>query len=232
MIVIVPSRNRPLNVADLIEAWKTTQATAQLFIAVNNDDESIESYHKLLYEDAPDNVRWLRVPNGSTMVSALNYVAPRCAAKQDIVGFMGDDHRPRTVGWDETVRRIMRDYGPSVVYGDDRLQGANLPTHVFLPAEFVVRRRHMAPATLTHLYVDNYWLELGRRAGALHYAPEIVIEHMHPVAGKADWDEGYKRVNAGQLYHDDSIAYQEYAGGEAMRHDVEVLDELRERWSD
>jgi hypothetical protein len=58
----------------------------------------------------------------------------------------------------------------------------------------------MGLKTLRHLYIDNYWLELAGAAGCLTYLPDVVIEHMHPAYGKAEWDESYRRVNSPEMY--------------------------------
>jgi len=224
MIVIVPTRNRPLSAADLIECWRQTDATATLFFAVNDDDPQLQSYHTLLV-DAPDFVRWLRVP-ATNMGEALQYAAQR-TGKHDVVGFMGDDHRPRTPRWDARIRDEFGIRGPAVVYGDDRIHGRNLPTQVFLPGEFVRRVGHMAPPGLIHLYLDNYWRELGLQAGALHFLADVIIEHMHPIAGKAEWDEDYVRVNSGGVYQADAATFAEFD----MAPDVATLIRLREEWS-
>ena len=34
--------------------------------------------------------------------------------------------------------------------------------------------------------------------------PDVHIEHMHPTAGKAEWDANYHRVNAGAMYAHDA----------------------------
>jgi hypothetical protein len=65
----------------------------------------------------------------------------------------------------------------------------------------------MAPPTLTHLYVDNAWLDLGRALESITYLPDTVIEHLHPHAGKAEPDEGYERVNGDAMYDADRAAY-------------------------
>jgi hypothetical protein len=122
---------------------------------------------------------------------------------------MGDDHRPRHIGWDESYLEALRER-PGMVYGNDLIQGAHLPTQIAMSASVVRALGHMAPPTLTHLYVDNYWLALGRAAGCITYLPDVVIEHMHPVAGKAAVDEGYSRVNAPEMYERDSAAFADY----------------------
>jgi hypothetical protein len=227
MLVIVPSRNRPHSVYDLLRCWEQTGATAQLLVAVNSDDPAVDAYMNLL-KDAPPHVRWLRCPT-STMISALNYAAMQLSGKHDIVGFMGDDHRPRTYGWDERIREQFAAYGPSVVYANDQLQGVALPTQVFLPGEFVRRVGAFAPATLTHLYADNYWKAVGEGVGALRYLPDVIIEHVHPVAGKVSWDEDYLRANS--TYDSDRIAFEEYEAAGTLRRDIEILDTLQTEWS-
>jgi hypothetical protein len=49
----------------------------------------------------------------------------------------------------------------------------------------------------------------------LTYLEDVIIEHMHPVAGKADWDEGYREVNAQEVYSADALAYNNYIKSEA-----------------
>jgi hypothetical protein len=60
------------------------------------------------------------------------------------------------------------------------------------------------------MYVDNAWLALGRAIGRIRYLPDVVVEHVHPVAGKAQWDEGYARVNAREMYARDKQVYDRW----------------------
>ena len=73
----------------------------------------------------------------------------------------------------------------------------------------------MVPPDMIHLYLDDFWKRLGTDLGALKYIPEVVLEHMHPIAGKAEWDEGYKAVNATEVYDFDRRALQDYLASEA-----------------
>jgi hypothetical protein len=66
---------------------------------------------------------------------------------------------------------------------------------------------YMAPPELVHMYVDNWWLALGRGARCIRYAPDVVVEHLHPAAGKAEWDDGHKRVNAPEMYRRDEQTF-------------------------
>ena len=68
---------------------------------------------------------------------------------------------------------------------------------------------------MKHLYLDNFWKKLGEDLGSLTYLEDVIIEHMHPVAGKAEWDEGYVAVNAQEVYSADALAYRNYIQSEA-----------------
>jgi hypothetical protein len=73
----------------------------------------------------------------------------------------------------------------------------------------------MVPPNMKHLYLDNFWKKLGEDLGSLHYLEDVIVEHMHPVAGKAEWDEGYVAVNAQEVYSADALAYKNYIESEA-----------------
>lgn len=66
----------------------------------------------------------------------------------------------------------------------------------------------MVPADVEHLYCDNAIKDLGEQADCLRYLPDVLIEHMHPVAGKAPMDAGYQRVNRREQYRTDRLAYE------------------------
>jgi hypothetical protein len=207
LVVIVPSRGRPHTMVEMAEAFEETRtADAELVFAVDSDDPSGQAY----YDAASPAAKVVMAPNRS-MVDALNFVATALpmAVEATAVGFMGDDHRPRTVGWDRAYLDALA-AKPGIVYGNDLIQGPNLPTQCAMSTEIVRALGHMAPPALTHLYVDNYWRDLGKAAGCLTYLPDVVIEHLHPVAGKAAVDDGYRRVNAPEMYQRDAAAYETY----------------------
>lgn len=149
------------------------------------------------------------------MVKALNFAAS--AIEADLYGFIGDDHRMRTFGWDDLIAADFEQLDDSgFVYGDDLSQSENLPTAVFISGDIVSRLGWMAPPVLTHLYVDNAWLLLGRALGKIKYDPHVVIEHLHPSSGKAEWDEGYLRVNSQAMYDADRAAFEAWQASELM----------------
>lgn len=197
LAVLVPTRGRPQNAARLQQAFADTDSlNAALVFVVDADDPELPGY----WEAAGDRrIRHLTVHDGqggTGMTAALNYAAGVFAGEYDALGFMGDDHLPRTAGWDAHVLGALGTDEPRIVYGNDLLQGAALPTAAFMPSRLVRALGFMAPPVLRHLYVDNFWMELGEQLGTLRYLPDVVIEHLHPAAGKAAVDERYAAVNA------------------------------------
>lgn len=209
MLVIVPSRGRPDNIAALVESFKQTRTYAELLVVVDDDDELLERY-EMVMEAAPD---WatLAVTERKRLGPTLNEYAVKSAPLYDIIGFMGDDHRPRTHAWDRTFANSLAHMGGvGMAYGNDLLQGPNLPTAVWMSSCIVETLGYMLPPGLTHLYIDDAWKALGLRINKLSYVGDVVIEHLHPVAHKAAWDEGYAEVNSGAMYENDGKVFHAY----------------------
>jgi hypothetical protein len=227
LVVIVPTRGRPAAAREFITAFAETRTIAHLRLAVDFDDPAKPEYEAVTGQPFLEN----RVLEGqpSSMVKALNAVAIGLANQEDppfAIGFMGDDHRPRTKGWDQAYIDALRELGTGIVYGNDLLQGENLPTQVAMTSDIVRALGYMVPPTLTHLFVDNFWRDLGLGADCLRYLPDVVVEHLHPVAGKAEWDEGHRRVNAPAMYSADRAAYMRYTV-EQFHADVAKVEALR-----
>lgn len=228
LLVLCPSRTRPDNAAELIESFqRTCRAATRLVIAVDNDDPEIIGYHRLetLTESLID-VEFVygeRLRLGGT----LNLLAPRYAEKYYAIGFMGDDHRPRTAGWDVFFLRALQKMGYGYVYGNDLLQGKNLPTQVAMTSSMINALGYMVPPGCTHLFFDNMWKDLGAELRKITYLPNVIVEHMHPLAGKADVDDLYRDVNSKEMYAHDAEKYQQWK----VNHFKECVRKV-EQWHD
>lgn len=210
MLYIVPSRGRPGNIRELLETWEATRQHANLWICVDNDDPHVDEYSKIKLP--PWAATWVG-PRKRLGPTLNDYTATYCEAlhggprQTDIIGFMGDDHRPRTPQWDRIIYETVINRGTGVYYGNDLLQGPALPTAVAMTGDIIGALGYMSPPGLIHLFLDNAWKDIGK-ATRLNYLPNVVIEHMHPVAKKAEWDAGYTEVNANQQYVTDGEAYR------------------------
>ena len=213
MAIIVPSRGRPDNIKALIESMRKTITSDQLWVVCDSDDQELAGYQALGIENL---LIFDRIQKG--MARPLN-LAVRYILKNHRIehfAFLGDDHRPRTIYWDQDFRNVL-DQGIGVVYGNDLFQSENLPTAVGMHGTIVRELDGMVPEGLLHLYLDNFWKQIGIDIGALTYLPETIIEHMHPLAGKAQVDQGYIDVNAPEVYDADKIVFDAYMDSDEYR---------------
>lgn len=228
-IMIVPSRGRPGSVRQIAESFASAcTASTTLFVAVDDDDPEVQAYRQavesarevwpridLVVQEAPGN-----------MATALNMAcAVACSEYPEAkaYGFMGDDHRPRSKGWDAEYLSTLEGT-PGIVYGNDLIHGANLPTQFAVSGAVVRELGFMSPKGLKHMYIDNYWRDIGKKAGCLTYRGDVVVEHMHPVAAKSEYDEGYARVNAPEVFDHDAAVYERYMA-EYSAHDADTIQE-------
>lgn len=213
-LILIPTRGRPKNAIEVLQTHRKFSCQSDLVFVIDNDDDELINYRssvglEYVYE-VENNTRGMAHP--------LNIAAKKLAKDYDYLTFLGDDHRLRTPDWDASLMRAIGDK-PGLAYGNDLLQGANLPTAVMMSSAIVQALGGMVPPKLKHLYLDNFWKALGTDLGALHYLPEIIIEHCHPIAGKAEWDEGYRAVNAREVYSFDHLMFSAYMKSE----DYQVL---------
>jgi hypothetical protein len=213
-VFVVPTRGRPQNAARLLEAWEDTKAVADLYFVCDSDDWALRDYQKI------DRINILLNYHTATgCVAALNMGVMTLLDdskydRYDYFGFLGDDNVPRTPYWDYLLRLLLPLGRNGIAYGNDLLQGANVPTTCLMTRGICEKIKGMAPGTLKHLYVDNFWKVLGTDLGNLHYSHDIIIEHLHPLARKAPMDDHYARVNSREYYAHDEAAFQAYIDGQ------------------
>jgi hypothetical protein len=209
MCVVVPSRGRPENAERLAQAFKDTGAEADLYIVIDNDDPKWNEYAK------SENYKKLPADNKtggcakSLNTGAVLLLDITKYPLYDYFVFMGDDHLPRTPGWDKAFIQALGT-NTGIVYGDDLLQGANLPTAYGMTRDLVNELRGMTFPGCIHLFFDNFVKQLGLDLEYLKYLPDVIIEHIHPAAGKVEMDEGYARVNAPKMFEQDLLTLQRY----------------------
>lgn len=256
LLIIVPTRGRPAAIARLVRAWQDTDAfdTAVLTFAIDVDDPAYGDYRGELDRCALSRSGTSQPPDLTVgqpkslndvistsslgvcdvafatwmpMVDKLNATAAMMAGAFFAAGFAGDDHVPRTRGWARRYVQVLHSMGTGIVYGDDLIQGPTLPTQWAMTTDIVTVLGRMVPARVEHFWCDNAVLTLGLAGGCVRYLPEVVIEHMHPVADKAPWDDTYERL-AGQDAQDrDEGAFMAWRDDGAMVADAAAVLALR-----
>ena len=212
ILILCPSRKRNQKHIETYEHWKNnTNGDSDLLFGLDSDDESNYTRQDCLYEVIPK-------LDGVGINRIINFLATKYADKYDYIGFIGDDHRFRTKDFEKQVLET----GKKIVYGNDLLQGKNLPTACFISSDIIKKLGYISPPTLQHLYIDNFWLELGTGIDSIAYIDEMIIEHCHFSNGKSSVDALYEELNASSMYEKDRTAYEEYKKNQ-FQNDLEKL---------
>lgn len=241
LVLIIPSRGRPdaaLQAAG--EALHYAELPNTLVVISVDGPHDTDQHHA--YLEIPgalgDRVNVISDPTHRGLVGTLNRRAVQIARYQLMkdhycrrgdecqrvthVGFIGDDHRMRTPGWDRRLADAAGDWG--IAYGNDLLRGADLPTAVVMSADLIRVLRKMAPEELWHMYCDDYWMSLGDELGRITYLDDVVIEHLHPSAGKAELDDSYRQTNSPEVFARDADAWLAYVQGGLLAQDVAAIN--------
>jgi hypothetical protein len=214
LVTIVPTRSRPEAVERVVEAWQATGALdegAELLFVVDRDDPRCDEYRAALIT-CPIGVTGAYADVWRPLVPKLNTIASGLSIGRYAyaVGFAGDDHLPRTPGWVGRYLAALRAAGTGIVSCADGYRTDGLPTQWAMTSDIVRALGAMVSAPVDHLYCDDAVRDLGREANCLTYLDDVLIEHMHPVAGKAPTDAQYERVNGRPQYRADRRAYHSW----------------------
>jgi hypothetical protein len=200
LLVAVPSRGRPQNIARLYEAMQVTcRADTQLLVGLDDDDPAGE-----YYPTGPD----YEVRGGLRQVVAwLNALVVPRTGDYRAVGHIGDDNLPRTPGWDVKMLEALEK--TPFAFGNDLYprEPGSLCCHLFCRSNVVDALGYLGYPKLKHMFVDPIWMEWGKAAG-ITYLHEVIIEHMHYTVGKAVLDTTYAQASAPWLK--DEAVYNAY----------------------
>lgn len=213
--VVCPTRGRPENVRRM---WESATATATGDIEACfylDDDDPVGSAQ---FDDLPGTVNFVVAPR-CLLATAWNEAAK--LAHGDILMPAGDDLIFRTVGWDKAVADAMPADGIGFVYGRDGYQDENLGTHGFITTRWVKAVGYFLPPYFAADYTDLWLHEVAGMIGRRIYLPDVLIEHMHPVCGKGEWDQTHHERLARHAEQDPGTLYASLI--DARRSDAEHL---------
>lgn len=211
LVVLVPSRGRPRNIARLISACKRT-CTADTVLHFGFDDDDPALTQNLAELDW-QSVALVRPRMG--LAAWTNHLAGLYLPDAPYVASIGDDMVPVTPGWD---KKLMEACGMTgMAYPDDKRRD-DVPEAIVMTSSIVNALGWMCQPTLDHWFVDAVWRDIGTGAGCLTYCPSVVVEHRHPnVPGGDPPDATYHEAAEG--FGRDMAAYQKWKL-HGMRDDV------------
>lgn len=229
LLVIVPSRGRPANVARLRAAIDSTATDpVDMYVRLDSDDPTRGEY-------APHPHISYAVGPRVRLASSWNEAAQAAPDEYEHLAFWGDDVVPRTRGWDRAlVGELEKRQGAAIVYGRDgiwdhtvgnRIPGQlNLPTHTIIGRVLIRALGWVALPGLVHYEIDRVWRELGAATGTLVFAPDVLIEHLHPIRNWRLEDATYDDA----LVHrePDRATYRTWRDGPAFAEDCARVEAL------
>jgi hypothetical protein len=222
LLILVPSRERPQNVARLgAIARETMYGAGSLLFIFDDDDTMLEAQQKA----ADDNGWPYEVQENLITVPKINLAASRHLDAPFLM-FLGDDHIPRTDGWDDEILASFSDLGGTGYVYPWGLGRTDTPEVCAISTDIVKALGWFGLPGINHFYVDNVWADIGNGAGCLVFRRDVILEHMHWTFGKGPLDHINHRAIV--LTGQDEITYNHWRSGQ-MNADIEVVRRLREQ---
>lgn len=208
LLIIVPSRGRPQNIVRLLGAvHDLAELETGVYIGVDEDDPKKAEYEQVFdkYKGKYDR---LGISSPKGLAEWTNFAAKRHADRYPFLASFGDDHLPRTRGFDRRLIRAIQDMGGTgFSYPYDGIR-EDVPEAWVQSSDIVRELGYMCPPGLKHFYIDNVIADLGRWAGCIRYCRAVKVEHIHPATGKAASDPLYAKNF--QKVEEDKRTYNEW----------------------
>lgn len=201
--ILLPSRGRP---AEFERMYNSVMETV--------DDQSGVEFVLYLDHDDPKAGLYGRWPNvkhilgDRILLSEMWNVCYRNVENPELVMHAGDDLIFKTKGWDTIVRGAFDTSEDKIlfVHGDDLHWDTRFGTHGILHKNWIDVVGYFVPPYFSSDFNDTWLNDVANGLGRRIYLP-FVTEHMHPLFGKAEYDQTHKdrlerhqRDNVGPLY--------------------------------
>jgi GT2 family glycosyltransferase len=199
--VIVPVLHRPQNVRPLMESLRASTGLATAWFVGEEDDNEEH------VEVVANGGQWISGPNAHTFAEKVNLAYRRLAMQGNPMGapwvlLVGDDVRFRP-GWLDHAQDVARRYDAKVVGTNDlanpRVVRGEHATHPLISRAYI--DEHGAswdgPGVVCHdgyhhWHVDDEIVVAAKQRGVFQAAMGSQVEHLHPIAGKAEMDDVYR----------------------------------------
>jgi hypothetical protein len=223
LLVIVPTMNRPAQMARLHESFHDTSAAGTDLAVV------LDRPYASLY-DCPAGAAWLPHPSDRAEPTTIkiNYAARQYKDAYRTLMFCGDDHT-FTPGWDTLLLGALDRMGGTGFAYPKTERLPDLPEVCAVTADVVRALGWLALPVLRHYFIDNAWKELGEAIGRYAYVPESVVPHHHwsmpaGMEPRAARDECYERAIT--WFASDRLAWHLWRFGDGFGRAVARLQTL------
>lgn len=193
-VVLVPMLGRATQVARLVDSLHASTDRARLlFLLSPNDDDvyrAVQGHDYLVIPTPPGRGDYARKINVGIKVSTEPLI---------FTGAIDLHFHP---GWLDIAQAHMS-HTVHVVGTNDLANDRTVDTHsthTLVARDYVQRglidgRPGLLCEDYLHEYVDDELVGTARHRGIYAHASHAVVEHLHPIAGKAAWDDSYRAMN-------------------------------------
>jgi len=178
MLIITPSRARPLFVSRLCnQIAQTSAALTDICFAFDDDDPAFDANMTAALDNELDGAR-VKVVSGPRRQLGpwTNIIARAAMGKYLTYASLGDDHEPRTPGWDARLIEAIAETGGGFACPNG-VHRPEYPEAVAVSCSVVEALGWMCEPSLSHYCVDQVWLELAQGADCWSYLPDVIVEH-------------------------------------------------------
>ena len=214
--VLMPTRFRPAGLRRAYESWRAHSEASDIVFGFQEDDPQLDENRAIIGSE-----RSMLFEN----IGLAAKVNALCEATPGYAGYMvlNDDQVIHTPGWDRlllaTIDRWQAERGHRFVipHWRDGIHDQTLPQGFATDALLEVTGSVYPRGYMRHLFTDNYFLFLGQMCDLLRYVPQVFIEHLHFVNGKAPMDESYVQTQTPASFDRDRAAFERWKRDEAFR---------------
>jgi len=188
-VVIVPMLGRAEQVARLVASLGASTDRARLLFAITDGDDAVA-------EAVADHDHLKFSPRARGDYAAK--VNAAVAASDEPLIFTGAIDLHFHPGWLETCEALLteqvRVIGTNDLANERTAHGHS--THTLVVRDYTAlglidHRPGLLCEDYIHEYVDDELVGTATARGAYAHAPDAIVEHLHPMAGKAEWDASY-----------------------------------------
>jgi hypothetical protein len=210
----------------LEETHRTRRLETHVAIALDDDDPALEKSLEAAQGWMRSDGDFVRTGPRRTMIAWTNEIALEMAGEYRYLATFGDDHVPRTRGFDRGLCGAIDDMGGTgFSYPWDGIR-EDIPEACVVSSDIVLALGWMMEPSMNHFYADNILGDLGKGAGCIRFLRGVNVEHLNAVTRPEVTDDVYR--NNMRSFEHDKAAYETWRA-ERMEQDVAIVRELRER---
>lgn len=207
LVVIVPVLGRPHHIEPLLESLYSTVPDAEVVFMTSPTDYEPKKEIKRLGERLID-VRYERTGDYARKIN-VGYKH----TKEPLMFLAATDLKFHPDWYENAISKLsdkIHVVGTNDLGNPDVLQGVH-STHTLVTRQYVNKfgtidePRKVLHEGYLHEWVDNEFVNTAKKREAFSMAMDSIVEHLHPLWGKGEWDENYAmtddRVRRGVRYY-------------------------------